>query len=45
MGEEPELPLEPEAPQLVVWARWLAHYVRYEGAVIRQAPIALSWAC
>ena len=40
MVEEPKLPLEPEAPQLVVWARWLLHYARYEGAVIRQAPVA-----
>ncbi|HEX4410576.1 MAG TPA: hypothetical protein VH206_17530 [Xanthobacteraceae bacterium] len=40
MAEEPNLPLEPEAPEIVVWIRWLLHYVRYEGAVIRQAPLA-----
>jgi hypothetical protein len=40
MADEPELPLEPEAPPLVVWFRWLFHYARHEGAVIRQAPVA-----
>jgi hypothetical protein len=42
MSEQPSIPdlLPPEPPELVKWARWLVHYARYEGAVIKKAPAA-----